>query len=168
MITRKLSTLLLVLAITVAVGFALVWPQLPASAHGESVKVVPSQAKPGDSVTITGQGFESGEEVGLSLSSARGRVALGHADVDKMGSFSVTVSIPSDVVPGSYQLVATTRDGEVVTDFVASGVSGRSGEGGTEVVFQRSTTETIVIGVITAALIAAGTFLVIAGTERRA
>ena len=54
----------LALALAAAMGFFLAWSSLPVYAHGESVQVTPSEARPGESVTVTGKEFPAGEVQG--------------------------------------------------------------------------------------------------------
>lgn len=166
---RKLRRFPLVLAVAAAVGLLFAWPVIPAYAHGESIEATPSEVKPGETVTVTGKEFEAGEEVEMSLEGVRGVVDLGHAEVSEDGSFSEPLTIPSSAAAGSYLLVATTAEDRITVDFaVLKGGEAASSPGSTEVVFQRSTVEAIVIGLMALALIASGTLLVFTESRKRA
>ena len=156
----------LFLAVAAAVAIMLVWSARTAYAHGESIQAAPSEVKPGELMTVTGEEFEPGEEVELALEGVRGTIPLGHADVNEDGSFSESLTIPSSAAAGSYQLVAATAEDRITLDFtVLQGGEAASSPGTMEVVFQRSTTETIVIGLIAVALVASGTALVFPNRE---
>ena len=168
---KRSIPMFVVMAFAVA-ALALLWPTSATYAHGESVEVVPAEAAPGDTVTIRGQEFTPGEEVEISLESARGSVSLGHAEVDESGDFSVSRQVPDNVSPGSYQVVVATGDDSITVDFTVLQSTSEGTEagasGGTVLIFQRSTAEVIAIGIISAALILAGAYLVVAGTRQRA
>jgi hypothetical protein len=72
--------------------------------------------QPGGSLTINGIGFEFGTNpVPIHLDALDGPV-LGTGEIDRIGDFSVTVTIPTDVPNGTHILVATqaaaTPDGK--------------------------------------------------------
>jgi hypothetical protein len=64
---------------------------------------------PGSSLTVTGQGWEPGHEVTLTL--MPGAVPLGTIVTDSAGSFSLVVTIPSNTSPGQYEKVASGPSG---------------------------------------------------------
>ncbi len=150
----------ILIALAAVAGF-LVWTALPVSAHGEGLDVSPREAQPGESVTITGTGFPLGEEVEILLEGVRGEVDLGHFDIDENGEFSIELAVPDGVAAGTYQWVAATGDDSVGVDFtVLEGAVEARPAGGQELVFERTTSETIVIGIIAATLAVVGASLV--------
>ncbi len=157
-----------ILVLTLVVG-ALVWLSAPAYAHGESISVDPAEAKPGDSVTVTGEEFPPGEEVELSLEGVRGNIPLGHAEVDETGSFSIAIKVPSSAAPGSYQFVVAAGGDNTTLDYTILKAATQSiSVGSTELVYERSTSETVVIGLIAAILAIGCTLLVITGMRKPA
>lgn len=62
----------------------------------------PAGAAPGDVITLTGSGFQPGESVEIWLLSTPVRLAVLSADAS--GAFSVTVTIPANITPGSHTL----------------------------------------------------------------
>lgn len=166
---KSLRLLALALMMAFVVGVPEVWTSLPASAHGESIDVQPTEARPGDSVTITGNEFPAGEEVEVLLEGVSGEIDLGHAEAGEDGRFVVAFTIPSTAAPGSYQMVAVTGDDRITLDFTILEGGAQSNPGGsTELVFQRTTTETIIIAVIAVALAAGGALIVVSGRWRHA
>lgn len=152
----------------VAIGLAVALLALaarPAFAHGEEVTVEPAQAKHGETITVSGKEFPADRPLTISLDGARDKVLLGEVTTNADGDFSVQFTIPEEATPGSYQLKVVGADEPVTLDFSvleeAGGASASSGA--RELVFQRSTAETIAIAVIALAMAAAGTVLVLAG-----
>lgn len=89
--------------------------------------------------------------------------------MEEDGSFSKSITIPSDAAAGSYQLVAAVADEEVIIDFtLLQDGEVLSAPVETEVVFQRTATEAIVIGLIAVALTVGGTVLVFTEYRKRA
>lgn len=165
----NLNRILLYLLPLAALAGFLMWSALPVYAHGESLIVTPVEAKPGEPVNITGEEFPPGEEVELSLESVRGRISIGHVETDAEEGFSMDWTIPADTPAGTYQLIAATGDDNVTVDFtiLEGDVVSRSGGSG-ELVFERSTGEAIVIGLVAVALAVSGTVLVLVKTRQRA
>lgn len=140
-----------------------------ASAHGEVIEVDPAEAKAGDEIVITGGEFPADEEVELLLEGVRGTVDFGHVEVDGTGVFEFIATIPAGTAAGAYQLVAVTVDDRVTMDYtvLAGGASsGDGGEGETVLTFERSVTETIVIGVLAAIAALVGGVLVYSSRHR--
>lgn len=145
-------------------------------AHGEALRLDPAKAKPGDPITVHGTGFEPGASVTIVIEGMAGAVTLDTAEADSEGEFTINASIPVSLSAGSYQVMARMGDESVGADFtVMEGMPmgeevadvASEAAAGTSVVYQRSAPETIAIGIIVAAVIAAGAYLVLAGTERR-
>lgn len=86
----------------------------PAFANGSgSAPVVATNSDstgPGGSLTVTGNNFYPGEEITLELYSDP--VAIGQTNADSAGSFSIVVTIPTDVTPGSHSIVANGSSGD--------------------------------------------------------
>jgi LPXTG-motif cell wall-anchored protein len=70
---------------------------------------------PGDSVTVSGEGFEPGSSVAVTLAS--NGTNLGSADVQGDGAFSFDTTISETQEPGDYtvQVAGTAPDGSEVT-----------------------------------------------------
>lgn len=172
MVARKSGLFRWRLIVPILVGvIALVTP-LTALAHGESLSASPAKAMPGDTVTITGKDFdETGVTIPITLESSRGTISLGTVDVPESGEFTTTVKIPADLPPGTYELAVTSSDGKLTVDLAVEGSSSASSASNeiiaAELIPQRTTTETIGVGIVVAALVAAGSFLIMASTEKR-
>ncbi len=78
------------------------------SAHGEGITVTPTKAAPGDKVTVKGEDWDGSPMVTLSL---KGQ-PLGKVQADEDGSFTIEVTIPTSMSPGSYEITATNPEGE--------------------------------------------------------
>ncbi|MBI3954198.1 MAG: hypothetical protein HY330_06760 [Chloroflexi bacterium] len=178
------QTPLLVFTLLAAVVALVAAPRL-ALAHGEAIQVDPSQAKPGQTVTVTGTGWEAGSTVRVALEGTRGIVSLGTIEAGAKGGFTLQVTLSKDLRPGSYRLVARLGDDSAAVDFTVmamavaqadssamamTGVSQGQPAAATEEAssVRASGAETIAIGIIVAALIVAGAMLVLAGTARGA
>lgn len=138
-----------------------------ALAHGEVITAEPTEAKSGETVTITGDDFPAGEEVELLLDGVRGTADLGHTEVNAAGTFEFVAEIPAGTAPGLYQLVAATEDDRVTVDFtvLAGGATGGGGE--TVLNFERSVAETVVIGILAVLATLVGGALVYSSRHRR-
>lgn len=98
------------IAAVAAATFALFLLVSPSAAHEPtSVTVEPNTAHPGEEITVRGEGFEDSVEVEITLEGVRGMIHLGEATVQD-GDFSVNLSVPQDVRPGSYQLRASGEE----------------------------------------------------------
>ncbi|HET8780733.1 MAG TPA: hypothetical protein VFM66_11715, partial [Agromyces sp.] len=69
-----------------------------------------ADVKPGDAVTVAGEGFAPGETVTIELRSQA--VRLGEAVADDTGAFSAAVTIPSDTAKGEHHVVLTGESPE--------------------------------------------------------
>lgn len=88
-----------------------------ASAHGGAeITVTPTQAGPGDNITISGEGFESGSDVAVTLESVTGVYQLATLAVADDGTFMGDATLP-DVQAGSYQIKAAGGDDSTQLDF---------------------------------------------------
>jgi hypothetical protein len=88
-------------------------PQAPETVPTEAVPVGSGSATPGEKVTISGSGFAPGSTVVLTVHSTP--VNLGTATVAADGTFTATVTLPSNLPAGSHHLLATglAPDGSV-------------------------------------------------------
>lgn len=74
-----------------------------------SVTVDPSEVNPGDTVTVTGEGFLPGEEVVVTIDPSGESVTV---TADEDGAFSVEVTIPEDAEPGDFTATAVGQESE--------------------------------------------------------
>jgi hypothetical protein len=68
-----------------------------------SISTSPSQAAAGTSVTVNGTGFQPGETVNVSFNGNQ----VGTPTADTSGNFSQGFTVPSNLAPGNFGLVAT-------------------------------------------------------------
>ncbi len=81
------------------------------------VTITPSEPLPGDTVTITGEGFEPGVGVDIELDTVPssgspidlGTVVAGENDLPGAGTFEIEVTLPSDLVDQNYIITATSE-----------------------------------------------------------
>ncbi|GEM_PF-6348206 len=85
-------------------------PVAPNSGTTDPVVTTSSSPGPGGSLTVTGNNFRAGEEITVELYSDP--VAVGQTNADSTGSFSIVVTIPTDVTPGSHSIVANGSSGD--------------------------------------------------------
>ena len=87
----------------------------PVFAHGEATLVVtPLTVSPNGVITVSGQEVEDGEVFIVTLESTTFVVTLG--TVTAAGEeFEQEFTVPDHVPPGSYQVRATTAEGEVIS-----------------------------------------------------
>jgi hypothetical protein len=74
-----------------------------------------ADVKPGDTITVTGEGFAPGESVTIDLRSQS--VRLGEAVADDTGAFSTSVTIPRDTATGEHHVVLTGENPESTISF---------------------------------------------------
>ncbi len=82
---------------------AIVVPELDVRAVGASISVAPAEAPAGARVSVAGVGFAARQRVILVLDAG---VQLARLRADRAGSFSVTVVVPADAVPGPHRVDA--------------------------------------------------------------
>jgi hypothetical protein len=70
------------------------------------IQVSPADAPAGAQVLVTGHGLGAGENVGFNLTTIPLTPSGGAAISDPLGGFTATVTLPSGLAPGSYQLQA--------------------------------------------------------------
>ena len=87
----------------------------PALAHEDAVlEVDRSAVAPGDSLVLDGSDFGEGGEYQLRLVGTLDEHDLAKVRADSAGRFRVEVSVPSDVRPGRFRIVAVAGDGDEV------------------------------------------------------
>lgn len=100
-------------AAAVFLGVSLGWAA-PAFAYpagsGPAVATNTSSTTPGGSMTVTGSNFVPNETITLTLHSTP--VTLGTTSASASGTFSVTVTIPSDTTPGTHTILASGATGD--------------------------------------------------------
>ncbi|WP_236683771.1 leucine-rich repeat protein [Demequina flava] len=70
----------------------------------------PAEAAPGDTISVTGEGFDPNEAVALELHSTP--VSVGSTTADAAGTFTTDVTIPADAAAGSHDVVALGAAGQ--------------------------------------------------------
>jgi hypothetical protein len=82
-----------------------------ALAHGQSIHVEPEMGGPGETVTVSGHGFEANSTVKITLHGHDG--ALKVAQTNAQGAFSVDVLIPEHMPDGVHILMVRDRTNEM-------------------------------------------------------
>ncbi len=105
-----------------AIALALLIGATAAQAHGNPVlKVDPVMVAVGATISCDGSQMEPDLEFTITLERAGKSITLGKATAkkdkpdDAEAMFSQTFTIPSDLKPGSYQVRATSPDGDTAT-----------------------------------------------------
>lgn len=70
----------------------------------DSLAVDPLSASPGNTITVTGTGFQAGESVQLFLDSTSG-TQLASATADSNGNITAPVSLPTSIVSGAHTVI---------------------------------------------------------------
>ena len=84
-------------------------------AHGEATLVVtPTTASPNSAIRVSGQEVEDGEVFVVTLESTTFVVTLGTVTVEGE-DFEQEFTVPDHVPPGTYQVRATSAEGEVIS-----------------------------------------------------
>lgn len=122
---RVCVTLLATVAI-MALATGTAFAQYPPPAGGGTT-VSDATVAPGESLTVSGSGWQSGSTVTMTLFSDP--VGLGTAAVSGDGTFSAQVEIPSSVSPGTHELQVsgTGADGQPRTTSTRLVVLGAQG-----------------------------------------
>jgi hypothetical protein len=110
--------------------FDLIFTQ-PALAHGGEprLEIGSERLNPGSVLELRGVEFEYEEEVTLSLIGSDFEVTLGTAIADVEGIFLFTITLPADLIEGTYLIRATTDDHMLDSpEFVVSGVAAQNQE----------------------------------------
>jgi len=74
--------------------------------HGPSLKIDKATAAPGEVITVQGEGITVNGEIKLTLQGILQDYSLGSLQGDAHGRFEKELTLPSDLEPGSYTLVA--------------------------------------------------------------
>lgn len=151
-----LFTAIAVMALATGTAFA----QYPPTATGGTT-VSDATLAPGESLTVSGSGWEAGSSVTMTL--FPDPVGLGTAAVSADGTFSASVTIPTSVSPGTHELrvSGTGADGQPRTSSTSlvivgassgsasgSGASGSGGSGSDLAATGRGTGTTAVLAVL--------------------
>jgi len=75
--------------------------------HGPSLKIDKTTAAPGEVITVKGEGITVNGEIKLALQGILQDYSLGSLQGDAHGRFEKELTLPSDLEPGSYTLVAS-------------------------------------------------------------
>ena len=111
---------LALIAAVAALGLSFATPAFAYGPNAASVTTSTSSIGPGGSFTVSGSNFAPGGSVTIVLHSTP--VTLAVTTADPTGSFSVSVTIPSDTVPGAHTIVATDTSGDSAsTDVTVTG-----------------------------------------------
>lgn len=82
-----------------------------ALADGQSIHVEPEMAGPGETVMVSGQGFEANSTVKITLHGHDGTLKV--VQTDAQGAFSIDVLIPEHMPDGVHMLMAQDRTNEM-------------------------------------------------------
>lgn len=103
---KKVATLVLSLGLVLLMSSGALAQDYPPDAP--SAGVSDTEVLPGQPITVTGDGWQPGSEVAITLHCPEGYVrALGTATVAADGTFSTQVTIPEDAPPGECILRVT-------------------------------------------------------------
>ena len=86
-----------------------------------AVSMDPASAEPGSEVEVTGLDFPSGQAVELQLTTTSGPVHLATLTTEEGGYFRQSVTLPTDVAPGPWELRATAPNGMVAVHSFEAG-----------------------------------------------
>ena len=79
-------------------------------AHGPELKIDKTTAVPGEVITVQGEGITANGEIQLTLKGILRDYSLGSLQGGEHGGFEKQFTLPSDIQPGSYILVASGDD----------------------------------------------------------
>lgn len=100
----------LILSLTLATALHIT----PAQAHGAAeLSVSPTVVAPGGTITVRADGVEAGEVFSITLEGVNYQTSLGTVTVTGDG-FDQNFTLPNDVPPGSFQVRATSAEGELI------------------------------------------------------
>lgn len=89
----------------VAVALLFVAGSITAFGHGTSLKIDKASAAPGEVITLKGEGISENGEIKLTLTGIQD-YSLGTAQGDEHGRFDKQITLPGDIRPGNYTLLA--------------------------------------------------------------
>jgi hypothetical protein len=94
---------------------ALVAAAGPLVAHGKGrLKLGSNRLTAGGTVELTGTEFAKNELFAVLLVGAAGRTRVGEVRADSAGKFTITITLPADVAPGSYRIAMEASDDDLV------------------------------------------------------
>lgn len=86
----------------------------PLLAHGEGVLTADrTSMAAGQALRLEGSKLEAGSSYGLRLVGALHTYCLGEAKADSAGTFTLRLTVPDSVRPGTYRVEAMAPDGDV-------------------------------------------------------
>lgn len=90
--------------------------------QGPSVSISPNFVQPGDSMRLTGEGFDAYVVIKASMEDSNyDSVELGETQADSDGNFSIVVAVPASVEGGPYEVTVSAK-GHDSTQFVYADV----------------------------------------------
>ena len=111
---------LALIAVVSVFGLALATPAFAYGPNAATVTTSTSSIAPGGSFTVQGSNFQPNATVTVTLHS--NPVTLGTTTANSSGDFSIVVTIPSDTVPGTHEVIATDTAGDSAsTEIVVTG-----------------------------------------------
>lgn len=168
MVTRTVAALAAVGALFAAMlllsGGASAAPTYPpptSSAPG-GIQVSDTTPQPGETITVSGQGCQANTPLTVFFDSTQ----IGSGTTDANGSFSISVTIPSDASPGHHTISVTGANcpGSNVLGIEVVAPSSASGGGGT---LAGTGVAVVGIGALGVVLLAGGAMMLMAGRRRR-
>lgn len=96
--------------------------------HGAALTVQPASARPGDTITLTGEDMGASRDVDVKLAGTGVDVKLGHADTDEDGAFTEDFKLPGDLRPGQYVVSAEGEETVTADLTIVTGAAGAAGE----------------------------------------
>ncbi len=136
----------------------------------KGVAVLPLTPKPGDVITVKGDGLGPGREVEVRVVGKGGDVHLGEVRADNEGDFTAQFRLPTVLMPGTYQ-VSATGAASATTEIRVLAAGGREGEVGSGAVMpvrERPLGESIGLVALFGVLAGLGLFLARSTRERTA
>ena len=109
----------------VAVALLMAHGSIPVFAHGTSLKIDKASAAPGEVITLKGEGISENGEIKLTLTGIQD-YSLGTAQGDEHGRFEKQITLPGDIRPGSYTLLAEGK-GKASAKLRVVGATAQSG-----------------------------------------
>ena len=94
-----------------------------ASGLPATVSMDPASAEPGSEVEVTGLDFPSGQAIELQLTTISGPVHLATVTTEEGGYFRQSVTLPTDVAPGPWELRAIAPNGMVAVHSFEAGTA---------------------------------------------
>ena len=84
-----------------------------AMAHGgKEVAVQPPTARPGETITVKGEGLGESRDIEIRIVGTGVNIDLGEFEANAEGEFSAEVTVPTDLKAGTYQVKAIGQESE--------------------------------------------------------